>query len=240
MFLAEGRISLLSRIGLVVFLRTDLFELYDIQEKTKLVSRTVTLEWSEEDWLRLLTNRVLVNAQVQPLAEALSHSDGMGELRRALEAIFPAHVEDQPIERWLIDSLKNGNGDVSPRSAVLLLHLAREKSPRLDARVATLPLFSEEAAGRAMTRLSELSASEVVDDFKVACTFVRNCRAGKLEKFSLADVESLFDPKEGAISAQVAMLERLGFLTRIVVQDGSEAKSLFTIPKLYTRCWRSA
>jgi hypothetical protein len=34
---AEARVSLFERIGLVVFLRTDLFELYDIQEKNKLV-----------------------------------------------------------------------------------------------------------------------------------------------------------------------------------------------------------
>ena len=240
LFLAEGRISLLTNVGLVLFLRTDLFELYDIQEKTKLVSRTLTLEWSEEDWLRLLTNRALVNTQLQGLAETLNYWDGSSEIRRPLEAIFPPQVEGQPIERWLIDSLKNGNGDVSPRSAVLMLHLAREKSPDSDARVETLPLFSADAAALAMTRISELAVSEVVDDFKVACTFVRNCRAGKLETFPLSDVEPLFDPSEGTISAQVAMLERLGFLARTVMQDDSGAKSRFRIPKLYTRCWDSA
>ena len=145
------------------------------------------------------------------LAGALS-ADGPDYLRRRLEAIFPAQVEGTPIERWLVESLANGNGDISPRSAVLLLHLAREKSSDSHAPVLTLPPFSADEAMRAMTRLSELSLSEVVDDFKVACAFVRNCKAAKLETFVLAEVESLFDPNEGLVTAQVAMLETLGFL----------------------------
>ncbi|WP_369776571.1 P-loop ATPase, Sll1717 family [Streptomyces sp. R33] len=55
---AEARVIQLARITLVVFLRTDLFELYDIQEKNKLVSRSLVLEWSEEDWLQVLIRRV--------------------------------------------------------------------------------------------------------------------------------------------------------------------------------------
>ena len=62
---AEGRVSLFERIGLVIFLRTDLFELYDIQEKNKLVSRTLTLDWSEEEWLQVLVRRVLANEPFQ-------------------------------------------------------------------------------------------------------------------------------------------------------------------------------
>jgi hypothetical protein len=45
---AEARVSLFDAIGLAVFLRTDLFELYDIQEKNKLVSRTLTLDWEKK------------------------------------------------------------------------------------------------------------------------------------------------------------------------------------------------
>lgn len=237
---AEARVSMLKSIGLVVFLRTDLFELYDIQEKTKLVSRTVTLEWSEEEWLQLLVNRVLANQQVQRLAESLHATDGSVDVRGALEALFPAQIEGQPVQRWLIDSVRNGNGDVSPRLAILLLHLTRDFSPRTEEAVATLPLFSPEAVRQAMTKLSDLSYSEVVNDFKVATSFVLNCRAGKLESFALSDVEDLFDHAEGTVSEQVRLLERLGFLERVVLEEDSETKSLFRVPKLYTRCWEHA
>ena len=237
---AEGRMSLSDRIGLVVFLRTDLFELYDIQEKNKLVSRTLTLDWSEEEWLQVLARRVLANEPFQRLAKRLQASDGTMETRSALEVLFPSEIEGQPVDRWLIDSLRNGNGDISPRLAVLLLHLVREFSARPEDVVSTLPLFSAEAVGKAMTRLSDLSFSEVVNDFKVAPSFVRNCRAGKLETFTLPDVETLFDQAEGKISEQVGLLERLGFLERIVEEGGSGLVSLFRIPKLYTRCWDHA
>ncbi|MBB4931241.1 hypothetical protein F4561_002061 [Lipingzhangella halophila] len=88
-----------------------------------------------------------------------------------------------------------------------------------------------------MTKLSDLSFSEVVNDFKVAPTFVLNCRAGKLTSFTLSEVEQLFDEAEGKIGDQVRLLERLGFLERVVEQRGTQTRSAFRIPQLYTRCW---
>jgi hypothetical protein len=237
LLLAEARVSQLDNIELVVFLRTDLFELYDIQEKTKLVSRSLALEWSEEDWLRVLIRRVFANEPFARLERRL-HVDGEDiEMRAALEVLFPAEIEGQPVDRWLVGSLRNGNGDISPRLAVLLLHLTLERSARPDDRVAAIPVFSADALQRAMTKLSDLSFSEVVNDFKVAPTFVLNCRAGKLTSFTLSDVEQLFDHAEGKTGDQVRLLERLGFLERVVEQRGTETKSLFRIPRLYSRCW---
>ncbi|MFI5495251.1 P-loop ATPase, Sll1717 family [Actinoplanes sp. NPDC051859] len=233
----EGRITLLNSIALVVLLRTDLFELYDIQEKNKLVSRRLMLEWSEEDWLQVLVRRVLANESLAWVADRLKLPDGGFETRPALGVLFPAEVEGRPIDRWLVDSVRNGNGDVSPRLAVLLLHLARDYSARQSANVDALPLFTADAIARAMTDVSELSFSEVVNDFKVGTSFVLNCRAGKRATFTLADVESFFQPDEGAISEQVRLLERLGFLERIVVETAEGPLSMFRIPELYTRCW---
>jgi hypothetical protein len=234
---AEARISKLDGIGLVLFLRTDLFELYDIQEKNKLVSRSLVLEWSEEDWLRMLIRRVFVNEPFARLATRLHVAGEDAEVRAALEVLFPDQIEDQPVDRWLVDSLRNGNGDISPRLAVLLLHLTQEYSARLDGPVTALPLFTADAVQRAMTKLSDLSFSEVVNDFKVAPTFVLNCRAGKLTSFTLEKVKHLFDAAEGKTGDQVRLLERLGFLERVVEQRGAETTSLFRIPRLYTRCW---
>jgi hypothetical protein len=237
---AEARVSLLKCIGLAVFLRTDLFELYDIQEKNKLVSRTLNLVWSDDEWLQVLVRRVLVNEPFRRLAKRLRDVDGNIETRSALEVLFPPEIEGQPVDRWLVDSLRNGNGDISPRLAVLLLHLARDQSARPEETVTTLPIFSAEATGKAMTRLSYLSFWEVVKDFKVAPSFVQNCKAGKLDNFALSEVENLFEAAEGGISEQVSLLERLGFLERVVQQSDSGIKSLFRIPKLYTRFWDHA
>jgi hypothetical protein len=241
---AEAQVSLLENVQLIVFLRTDLFELYDIQEKNKLVSRTFTIEWAEEEWLQVLVRRVLANEPLERLARRLSVADGGADVRAGLEVLFPPEIEGQPVDRWLIESLRNGNGDISPRLAVLLLYLARQRAARPDAVVSALPLFTAVEAGEAMTKLSDLSFSEVVNDFKVGPSFVQNCRAGKLEMFALDDVRDLFDEAEGKISDQVRLLERLGFLERIVRQRSTETgtvrESLFRIPRLYTRCWGHA
>jgi len=108
--------------------------------------------------------------------------------------------------------------------------------------VTDYPVFSAAEAGQAMTRLSDLSFGEVVNDFKVAPSFVQNCRAGKLDTFTLADVRDLFDEDEGKVSDQIRLLERLGFLERVVRErrdaDGDAVlESMFRIPRLYTRCW---
>ncbi len=237
---AEARVSLLKHIGLVIFLRADLFELYDIQEKNKLVSRTLTLDWSDEEWLQVIARRVLANEPFRRLAQRLQVDDGTLETRSALELLFPSQIEGQPVDQWLIDSLRNGNGNVSPRNAILLLHLSRDVSARSEDAVSSLPLFTAEEVGRAMTRLSESSFSEVVNDFKIAQSFVLNCRVAKRETFTLTEVEELFDRSEGPISEQVRLLERLGFLQRVVKNSDSGDKSLFSIPKLYTRCWEHA
>lgn len=237
---AEAQVSGLDSIRLIVFLRTDLFELYDIQEKNKLVSRTLTLTWKEEAWLQVLARRLLANKPLRHIADLLRITDADADIRAALEVLFPAEIEGQPVDRWLVDSLRNGNGDMSPRQAILLLYLAREHAAHPDAAVTALPLFSAAEAGEAMTRLSDLSFSEVVNDFKVAPSFVQNCRVGKLQTFALADVHDLFDEAEGKISDQVRLLERLGFLERIVRERDGTLTSLFQIPELYHRCFDHA
>ncbi len=77
---AESRISQWRRLSLVVFLRTDLFEIYNIQEKNKLVSRTLKLTWSDDDWLRLLNRRVFANSQLQHVASVLQGYREEGEV----------------------------------------------------------------------------------------------------------------------------------------------------------------
>ena len=103
-----------EHIQFVVFLRTDLYERCDVQERTKLVSKTVTLTWEEEDWLQVLVRRVLANEPFQRLAARLRDPDGSTNISRALQVLFPPEIEGQPADRWLIDSLRNGNGSIPP------------------------------------------------------------------------------------------------------------------------------
>lgn len=101
-----------------------------------------------------------------------------------------------------------------------------------------LPIFPVAALQWGMDQLSELSFKELVDDFRVAPTFLANCRAGRVTSFELAKVEPLFGKDEGSISVQVERLERLGFLERIVLQNPDGTKSTqFEVPKLFTRGW---
>jgi hypothetical protein len=98
----------------------------------------------------------------------------------------------------------------------------------------------------AMARLSPNSRGKYLFEFE---TGIRRqppslptpgCRAGKLETFAKKDVQELFNEAEGDKEEQVLLLERLGFLERIVRERGPVRESLFQIPRLYTRCWDHA
>src|SRR5207247_2111465 len=72
LFLAEGDLAELPEIRLVIFLRSDLFKIYDIQEKNKLVSRSITISWTKPELLRFLADRVLSNRCLHRLKELIT------------------------------------------------------------------------------------------------------------------------------------------------------------------------
>lgn len=130
----------------------------------------------------------------------------------AMAALFPIEIEGMAAAEWLWEWLENGNGDVSPRQLVLLLILAAQSPLAHEAAMAQLPIFHAAALQWGMDQLSELSFKELMNDFRVAPTFLANCRAGRIRPFELANVETLFSKDEGSISVQVERLERPGFL----------------------------
>lgn len=236
LFLAESTPEHGHEVGLLIFIRTDLFEAYDIQEKNKLITRILKLDWLADSLLKLTIDRVLSNAMFESLRLAIGPRDGR-DLGDSLRALFPLRVEGKAFDDWLWTSLRNGNGRVSPRQLILLLVLARD-SASSDDPINKLPVFSEELLRSGMTRLSELSFSEATSDFRVAPTLLRSLRAAKKEEFTVAEVQSLFAAAEGGLANQVEMLERLGVVERLVVEDDAGALvARLRLPPLYTRCW---
>lgn len=234
---AESAIALMPRLGVMLFLRTDLLELSQPQEISKAVSRTFEITWSPTEWLQVLARRALANPALQHLAERLRTDRGTVDARAVLELLFPREIEGEAVEHWLLDSLSNGNGHIQPRLAVLFLYYAREYSPAPHEPVSALPVFSSAAATQAMDRIAELCFNEIIDDFKVAPTFVNNCRTAMLSEFTQSKVEHLFAAAEGEASEQTRLLARLGFLRRVVGADANGPTASFEIPRLYSRHW---
>lgn len=235
---AERDFRELRAVSAIVLIRTDLFDVFDIQEKNKLISRTLRLEWETGDWIRVLVERLVSNPGLASLAEVAATEDPESA-RAILFILLPPNIEGRPVDLWLTDSLSNGNGDLAPRLAVLLLHLARERSANRNQPVVSTPIFSEASLTEAMTSLSQLAFDEVVNDFKIATAFVRNSRAAGLREFRVEDVRPLFDETEGPVSQQLSELEALGYLARRVVEVDGEPQVRFHVPPLYTRAWGS-
>jgi GTPase SAR1 family protein len=238
LFLAESDLSSSGLPCVLIFVRSDLYEVYDLQEKNKLVSRTLTLRWSREQLLDFLVARVKACGQLPTLSKLV---DALPTLATPLgiALIAPPLVEELPFEDWLWSSLANGNDSINPRQVLLLLVLAAKfEGIRMSVDGRFSSLFSESALVAAMQELSELSFKELVDDFRVGRTFLANCRAGRIESLSVDDAEALCADEDGPTSRQLHQLERLGFLERVLVRgdDGSKRPEL-RIPKLFTRGW---
>jgi GTPase SAR1 family protein len=238
LFLAESFLSMTRCIRLLVLLRTDLYSIYDIQEKNKFVSRTIRLEWEQQGLIDQLLQRAFSNLPLSEIIEALAPRGGRDRAFDGLrlQVLFPASIEGKPFIEWLFAGLENGRKHVAPRQIVLFLNLLKGVAAS-QKRQNDIPLFKEWEAAAALTILSEQSYDEVVSDFRVAIAFVRNCRVAKITDFKLEDVQELFDTSEDSIPLQVERLERLGFLERAVVPDGETLVSRMRIPSLFTRCW---
>jgi hypothetical protein len=235
LFLAESYLSQTRNMRLIVLLRTDLFGVYDIQEKNKFVSRTVHLRWAWPDLVLQLLRRTYANDVLQAVSAKLSkHGLTVQTTELHLRFLFPETVEGVATDEWLSESLQNGKSEIAPRQIILFLNFLKQRAPQQRSHV---PIFTEEELIHAMADVSESAFQEVVSDFRVAITFVRNCRAAKLSAFKLDDVDELFDLSEGPISVQVELLDRLGFLAREPVEENGKLTVQFRIPGLFTRCW---
>jgi energy-coupling factor transporter ATP-binding protein EcfA2/Cdc6-like AAA superfamily ATPase len=238
LFLAESSVATLTSISMAFLLRTDLYEIYDIQEKNKLISRTLRLRWTRSELVGFLVQRVFSNGVLSHTEGVLSDliSDLDTRLQASLRIVFPAEVEGVGFEDWLFHGLQNGHGHVSARQIVSFLNESRDSSVGSSQRSAT-PLFTTANVTEAMTRLSKSSYGEVLDDYRVATQFVRNCRAGQVRDFALSEVTGLFGASEGTIAEQVEQLERVGFLERYTTESAGAISHRFRIPVLYTRWW---
>lgn len=186
--------------------------------------------------MSLLLSRVFADPVLQPLRER-TFSD-FGGARFGLRAAFPETVEGVPFQDWLWSFLRNGNGKISPRQIILLLLLSKNAKEAKETFVNELPIFTSSVLRQAADKLSEISFEEMLDDFRVAPGFLRNCRAEKVESLDTQDVDALFPKDDGDRHQQIDHLERLGFLERAVRQDsGGKKTSYFIIPRLFTRAW---
>jgi hypothetical protein len=197
----------------------------------------MSVSWTKPQLLQFLIDRVLSNPCLR-LVKDLVGSIPPDNHAVAMAALFPAEIEGIAAPEWLWEWMENGNGDVSPRQLILLLILAAQSPVAKEIKMDKLPIFPAAALQWGMNELSELNFKELVDDFRVAPTFLANCRAGRVRSFELAKVETLFSKDEGPITVQLERLERLGFLERVILENPDGTKtSHFEVPKLFTRSW---
>jgi len=240
LFLAISYLSKYSNITLTVFLRTDIFQINDIQEKNKFISRSLNLTWNQQDILKLLIRRLGANKVFQGIRPfiKIDSKDSEAKIRLSLLFIFPEQVEGLPFVEWVIKMMRNGKNHISPRQVILFLVILKDILINAPSSSKQVPIFNDNDVKQAITHLSELSYEEILSDFRVSPTFIRNCRAGKIYEFSLDEVKGLFSEQEGTIISQLDLLEKLGILERVVKINSEKGFiSKFKFPDLYTRCW---
>lgn len=240
LFLATSYLAKYSNLTLMVFLRTDIFELYEIQEKNKFISRCLNLTWDQQDIFRLLIRRIMANEVFQGIRPFTKVDGNQSDenFRIPFMIIFPEQVEGTPFIEWISRVMRNGKNHISPRQIILFLVLLKDIFTHSSTSSKQVPVFNDDNVKHAINHLSELSYEEILSDFRIAPTFIRNCRAGQISEFTPDEVKNLFSEQEGSVNSQLDLLEKLGILERVVGIDPEQGfTSKYRFPDLYTRCW---
>jgi hypothetical protein len=184
---------------------------------------------------RLGTNKVFQG--IRPFLK-IDGNESEVKIRLLLMIVFPEQVEGLPFVEWITKMLRNGKNHISPRQIILFLVILKDILINSPSSTKQVPIFNDTDVKQAITHLSELSYDEILSDFRISPTFIRNCRAGKISEFTIDEVKNLFSEKEGSMIFQLDLLEKLGIIERVVKLDTEKGFiSKFKFPDLYTRCW---
>jgi MinD-like ATPase involved in chromosome partitioning or flagellar assembly len=155
-----------------IFLREDLWNQADMEEKAKYATRSITLVWSPEEIWRLCIRAFAVGSKLfrthveQRFGIELERLEESSESQQlsALAVIWGERMggseSDTYSTSWAYRRLHDGNARLFPRAALWLLHFAVEAERNRGARV-ELPLLSPDSLRSAMSRVASLRLEEL-------------------------------------------------------------------------------
>jgi hypothetical protein len=125
----------LKTIRFKVFLREDIWEWLNFDNKSHFNGRDLLLEWTRVDFLRLALRQATQSRQFKNLVDRISPVPNIDqapeeELNRALDLLWGSRrrkgQKAKYVSRWVFERLTDSSGSTFPRSLSALLNGAKE------------------------------------------------------------------------------------------------------------------
>lgn len=138
LFQVYNNIKLQKNIKLKIFLREDIWKRITKTgfREASHITKQVTIDWSEQDFMHLLVSRILEN-DIMCHYLGVEKDDVLKDIEKqesVFYSIFPGKVEvgkNPETFRWMIGRVKDGLKITAPRELIHLINQARTKQIRL-------------------------------------------------------------------------------------------------------------
>lgn len=229
----DGRIN---KIHWKIFLREDIYNRIDFQNKTHLYGREVVLAWERIDYYKVILKQAARSSLFHRYLQNLMGLAPKGQIdtldeSRVLQALHALIGERMKGSRstftrnWLWKRLADGRGDHSPRYLSQIFHQAWEKEKKTF-REETQKYFQAIIRPRMLIQsLQEVSREAVKairDEYQIELTPLLDFLEGKVSPISAEDLKEFTELLPIAVEA--------GVLTKY---DEKEERMRYAIPDIY-------
>jgi cellulose biosynthesis protein BcsQ len=243
------KIELYDSIIPKIFLRKDIFDSLELQNKSHIRNRTINLEWTKADLFRLVIKRAISSSdKLRSLYDQMDiHFDQIKDLgyqipddeetlKRLVHLLFGERVspgeKKAQMYRWFENHLADGNGVIYPRDMVTLMKEAHQIEQNRDIMNPTSILIGDSIT-KAMPEVSNKRLAALREEYP-----------GLVKVFDVLQEHSIFVPidreelaqilTEIEVQSSVSSLEQLVDIG-LIKEYGKQRRDpvRYTIPDLY-------
>lgn len=242
-----------KRIQPKILLRSDIWAELSFTNKDHWNDKRINLEWSSEQISDLLLKRALRSPLVfKHATQALEISEDLSqwaieERETVFRRIFPPTAysggNEADIKNWITERVKDGQGTVLPRDAIVLSQQARDRQKSIEDGLVTREeseeawLISRPAVREGFVAASRFKVETFLTEFPEIKQHLSHFDGFSSDKVSRTTMRSWFENYELPADEAIQRLFDIGLLTPIgkkMAGFGSVSTvEQFEIPKLY-------
>ena len=235
---ANSDIGNLSCIDFKIFLRTDVFDTLEFENKDHLSSSIVKIDWKVDDLLMLISKRLAKNRDI--VSDAMGIKQEVEVNYRVAEILFNT-VFENTVEKgqrqatslkWIYTRLLNGQNISTPRDMIYFCCEAKNNQIKFGYPLETGRLISGRAIKEAFPKFSEHKLKDYIYSvFPDTKDLIEKFRGSERPKFSLERLKDMLRNGNDVLT-KIRKLYETGFLRKIGNRP-VENTEFFEIPLMY-------
>lgn len=237
-----------SNIHLKIFLRTDIFNILQITNKSHLESGKLILNWNDEDLMVLLMTRIIYYDKVKSYFKSRNITLPspntrltFDESKKIFYQIFDKQVKKGKKEakyshEWILNRITDGKGEKFPREFIQYGNFSIEEQKKLNeisVKYNTDKLISGKAIENSLNLISSFRVDTYLNsEFPYLKKHFNKLKGLSSKKISRKKLEDLFNGLSPSGNEAIEQIFETGLL-KIKDQKVIDSAQAFEIPSLY-------